>query len=264
MKKIEIETQKNILVEILSYIHNICINNGINYSLIGGSLIGAIRHNGIIPWDDDIDIILDSEQYFKLIECIKNDNNKKYKLLNNENNDSYFYPFAKVVDTETIMIESDTKKIEDYGIYVDIFKYNNYPNNRLVAKIHYNRMMFYKKLIGMYSTLEYNKSLKNNILKKYVNIVGIKYILSKYDKICNFYNKKKKSHVISNWPAYGFKKELQMQENIREYEIVKFENIDVMIFKNYDKVLRQTFNDYMKLPPKEERISHHNSEAYWK
>ena len=81
MKKMSIEEQRQVMVEILKYFDTLCRKNNIKYSLIGGTLIGAIRNKGIIPWDDDIDIILDKENYKKIIDILKHDNNSKYILL---------------------------------------------------------------------------------------------------------------------------------------------------------------------------------------
>lgn len=81
MKKINIVEQKKIMVEILSYFDKVCRQNNINYSLIGGSLIGAIRHQGIIPWDDDIDVILSRDNYLKIIEILEKDDDARFKIL---------------------------------------------------------------------------------------------------------------------------------------------------------------------------------------
>ena len=81
MNRIDRENQKKIMVQILEYFDNICRENDIDYSLIGGSLIGAIRHKGIIPWDDDIDVILTYDNYKRFIEILKKNNDKNYKIL---------------------------------------------------------------------------------------------------------------------------------------------------------------------------------------
>mgnify|MGYP004474525941 CR=1 FL=1 len=262
MKKIELDEQKKILVEILDYIHKICIKNNINYSLIGGSLIGAIRHQGIIPWDDDIDIILVHDEYMKLIEVLKNQQSQ-YKLLYVDSK-NYLYPFAKLIDTRTVLKEKKFTDIDDYGVYVDIFEYNNFPNNNILGVIHYKKMMFYKILMGRCSLIKND----GNLLKKAVGIfakqLGIKKIINKYNKVNWQYNKKNCDRYLSNWPAYGLKKEVQNKEWFNKYKIVKFENIEAMITEDYDNVLKTTFGDYMQLPPEEQRVTHHDTDVYWK
>lgn len=269
MKKIEIEEHKKILVEILKYINDICIENDIKYSLTGGSLIGAIRHEGIIPWDDDIDIILTHNEYVKLINVLSKINNKRYKILTHEINDSYFYPFAKLVDTKTILHEKNIKNIDDYGVYVDIFEYNCFPNNKIISKLHYNKIFFYKYLIGRYATInkssiKISKKIMHFFIDCLVKHIGITKIIQKYKQLNNKYNSKNTNYLVGNWCAYGINKELQLKKNMDKYKIVKFENIEAMIFENYDEILKTTFGNYMELPPIEKRITHHNTEIYWK
>lgn len=262
MKKIELNEQKKLMTEMLDYIHKICVKNNINYTLVGGSLIGAIRHKGIIPWDDDIDIGLTNKEFNKLIELLKT-NKSKYKLLYIDSK-NYLYPFAKLVDTSTVLIEKKILEIDDYGVYVDIFEYNNFPNSKLIGWLHYQKIKFYKILLGRCSL----KKNEGNLIKRGIGFIakkiGIKKLLNKYNKLNRKYNKKNCDYLIINWTAYGLKNEIQKKEYFNKYKIVKFEGIRAMITNNYHEVLNTTFGDYMKLPPVEKRISHHNTDIYWK
>lgn len=262
-KKINLEEQKKILVELLAYITKICDENNIKYSLIGGSLIGAIRHKGIIPWDDDIDIILMPKEYDKLISTLTKINDKRYVLFNPENNKEYFYPFAKLVDTNTILYEKGVKQIKDYGIYLDIFKYHYVSNNTMLRKIHYKRLFLVQTLFArtMLNTKE-EKRIKTKVIIFISKIFGTNYFKKRHIKLCN--NNKKTNYVLSNWPAYGFEKEIQSTNSYLKYKKVPFENIKAMITDKYDEVLKTTFGNYMEPPPKEKQVLKHNNEAYWK
>ena len=131
MKKINIVEQKKIMVEILAYFDKVCRQNNINYSLIGGSLIGAIRHQGIIPWDDDIDVILSRDNYLKIIEILEKDDDARFKILTKNNTKDYFFSFPKLVDKRTYVVEhQNLEQISEYGIYIDIFSYNFMPNSQ--------------------------------------------------------------------------------------------------------------------------------------
>lgn len=265
MEKIELEEQKKILLELLKYIDNICRENNINYSLIGGSLIGAIRHNGIIPWDDDIDIGLHQQDRNKLIEILKRENHEYYKVLDKENS---LYPFPKLVDTRTLIIEKDVKKIENYGIYVDIFAYYNAPNNKLTRYIYFKKIEILKKLITgaticdeiYFNEKNFLKVIRNKISRK----IGIKKINIKYQNILNKYNDEKTKYSLLDWPCYGYKHEIQSSDNLIEFIDCEFDKQNSMIFKKYDNVLKTTFGDYMTPPPKEKQITNHNTEVYWK
>ena len=261
MKKIDLPEQKKLLVEMLKYITDICDKHNIKYSLIGGSLIGAIRHKGIIPWDDDIDIILMPEEYDKLINALENTNH--YYKLYHPNDNNYLYPFAKLVDTRTILKEKNIKTANDMGVYVDIFKYHYVSNNNFLRKMHYKRLFFIQTMFAR--AMLYPKDIKNiksKIIVILANIFGPRYFKRRHMHICN--KVKPTNYILSNWPAYGYLKEIQDARSYTEYKKVPFEKIQAYITKDYDKVLRTTFNDYMTLPPKEKRVAKHDTEIYWK
>jgi len=263
MEKIESKEIKELLVDILKYIDDLCKKNNIDYTLIGGTLIGAIRHKGFIPWDDDIDIALSHENYNKLIKVLKDDNNKKYKLINNEINANYYYPFSKVVDMRTTIKEKGISNIDEMGVYVDIFEYNKYPNNSLIRKIHFSRISFLKKLIYYFSMDSIPENILKKIISKVTKRIGIKRILKKYNNLCHKYNNSKSKFVVANWAGYGYKKEIQDISVLRKYKRVKFEKIEAQISDKYHQILTTTFGDYMKLPPENERVNH-GYKAYWR
>ena len=250
----------------LNYISNICEKNNIKYSLIGGSLIGSIRHKGIIPWDDDIDIILMPEEYKKLLKILIK-NKSEYKILIPGKNNSYPYPFCKIYNPKTVLIEKRQKEFGEYGIYLDIFAYHYISNNKLIQFFHYKMLTFLKILLSASMLKKEELNNETNCLKRIRNriscLIGQEKLIKYYINLCDK-KKKKTKYVLSNWPTYGLKKEIQKSNNFDNYKNVKFENIDAMITENYDKVLKTTFGDYMKLPPKEKRVSNHNSIAYWR
>ncbi len=266
MKKIELKEQHKILLDLLNYVTLICEKNNIKYSLIGGSLIGAIRHKGFIPWDDDIDIILMPEEYSKLVNVLEKENNNHYLLLDPKKDDKYLYPFLKIVDTRTILIEKNQKTIDNYGVYIDIFAYHYVSNNRISRYIHYKLIVLVKKLLSASILDNGEKHKEKNILKIIRNIIsnllGNKLLKRIFIKLCERNNKSK--YVLSNWATYGYKKEIQYSCDFRHYKKVIFENTYAYITEKFDNVLKTTFGDYMELPPKEKRISNHNTIIYWK
>lgn len=266
MKKINDVEQKKLLIDMMKYIDDICEENNINYTLIGGSLIGAVREQGIIPWDDDIDISLMPTEYNKLIKILHN-KESKYKIMTNEYNNDYYYPFAKLVDTTTILSEKNVKPIKDYGLFIDIFCYNNIPNNQIKRVIYSKKLKFMKQLITGYASSSTNiknflnpKMIRNNI----ANFIGIKKIMKRYLKYAQKYNSQNCKEIISCWPVYELDKEIQLKSNFENYIEVPFENIKVKIIKNYDGLLKVTFGDYMKRPDKAQQIKKHDLDVYWK
>lgn len=268
MIRIDSKNQKKIMIEILKYFDSKCRENNINYSLIGGSLIGAIRHNGIIPWDDDVDVILTKKNYEKIINILMNDNHSKYKLLTHETCNEYFFPFPKLIDTTTYVVEPMSKKqISEYGIYIDIFCYNNISDNEKEKKRFIRKLKIINGLISRKKLDIRKNGFKKTVISFSRNVlsllIGYNRLIKMQNNHLKKYEKNRTKYAISNWPIYSSNRELQLSENLNEYIDVSFENIKAMIFKNYDSILKTTFGDYMLVPPEEDRVSH-GLQAYWK
>lgn len=266
--EISLDELKIALVKMLKQFDKICRDNNIKYTFIGGSLIGAVRHHGIIPWDDDIDVALTPDEYDKLLSVIKK--NRKvgdYVFMDNDYNSSYYYPFIKLVDTKSVVIEDRVKQINNYGIFIDIFRYNNVPKNFIMRKIYWYKLMFGIAMISGYATVEYKKKDKYFLVKKIGKIAtmifGLKRCISWFNKSTSKYNKKNTGFKMLSWPAYGLIKETQNADYFKDYIDCEFDGINAMICANYDKILTNTFGNYMELPPIEKRINH-NMKAYKK
>ena len=271
MKKIELPEIKKLEVEMLKIIDKLCRNNNIQYFAIGGTLLGAIRHNGFIPWDDDIDIALTFENYQKLLkllekECI----NGKFKILNDSNNKNYYYPFSKMVNCDTIVYEGMVGD-ENMGIFVDIFCLNPLPDDEQIAHKTYKKMRFIKdygiKIINSNNdktTKVYKRPFRKFVrfVEKY--IIGSKNILKIYKNCYYKYLNCKPKYGIMNWFSYDEKNELYNWYDFQDIIDHQFEDMMIMIPKKYDSVLKKCFGDYMKLPPESERMPQHTACAYYR
>ncbi len=260
-KEINADEQKKLLLDMLVYIDKICRKNNIKYSLIGGSLLGAVRHKGFIPWDDDIDIILDYENYNKLMDILMYENHKDYKLFIPLESDNYPFQYAKLINTKTIAFEEGSLyKNKDYGLFIDIFIYNYISNDEEERSKFYNKFFFLLNTLRKYDLNYNNPSLfvkTRRLLKNtYLSLFGYKHNLRKTIDLFDEYKNLPTDYVISNNPIYGVEREVQKAKNINKYIDTVFEKKKVMIYKNYDEILRTNFGDYMKLPPKSERKSH--------
>ena len=143
-KEITDKELKKIQTEILKYVHDYCLKNNIKYWLDSGTLLGAIRHKGYIPWDDDIDIGMARDDYNKFLENFNN-TQSKYKCYSIENNNKFCYPYAKILDTSTILYEPDEKGIK-LCVYIDLFPYDNAPNDEKIIKKMSKKALKYHKL----------------------------------------------------------------------------------------------------------------------
>ena len=166
MEKLNLHTIQAYELNILRSFHKFCIDNNISYSLGYGTLLGAIRHSGFIPWDDDIDVLMKRGEYNKLIATsAKNaffiDDNKRY-LVNVPRKNDYRYPFIKITDEKTIAYQKDTVA-DNFGIWIDVFPIDYCGNDLIKAKKYEKRQ---KKLYGYF--IEYYKHHDND---NFVNVL---------------------------------------------------------------------------------------------
>ena len=158
---------------IMEYIHEVCQKIGVKYFLSYGSLIGAVRHNGFIPWDDDMDICMLRDDYEKLQDYLIAHPDKRYELMSYKNNVNYVYPFMKVQDNHTYLVEEDVRIDSDMGIYVDIFPVDGYEDDQAfkdkMTKIIKKRQLSCYTFKGITNT----KSVVNSIIR-YISMLSIK------------------------------------------------------------------------------------------
>lgn len=248
-------------LDILIQIDKICRKNNINYFLIGGTLIGAVRHKGFIPWDDDIDIGMLRSDYEKFIDlCInKKALGKKYFLHCNESDKNYFIPFAKVKKNNTTFAERAIDGIDTHkGIYLDIFPYDNVPKQDsfkqkvqaiIVRNIQYAIYVKYhvykikdkrRKVFTWFLTL-----LPSSLLKK---------LNDSFSKL--FEKRNDNKYIVSLAGSSPYYEETLLKERLFPLKEISFEGHNFFAFKENDYYLSQLYGDYMKLPPEEERKNH--------
>ena len=248
-------------IDTLQFVHDFCEENGIKYFIAGGTLLGAIRHGGYIPWDDDIDICMRRGEYEKLLKCFSDE---KYKIATYENTKKYYYPYAKIYDSYTYL---DDMMKEDchIGIGIDVLPIDNLCDDITHNKRNYKIIGVYRKIIaGKLFWLSKVNPIKKVIIRVVSFFVSGKHAAKRIDCIAKKY--KDRSTKSIGHIAWGYPMERDMLPNYAYDESfkIKFENIMVNCPKEYDLILKTHFGDYMKLPPKEEQQSGHHFNAYLK
>lgn len=268
-KNIGLKEMQEIEKHLLKEIREVCEKLHLKYYLCGGTLLGAVRHKGFIPWDDDIDIYMMREDYEKLENYFISINGlyKNSRLLSMKLEDDYYYPMMKLVDTKTYMKELDTVDIKNMGVYIDIFPLDGSPNNRVWRKIYMKRINLLKKTAYM---AYYNKFETNTRLLKPIKYVWFKMsklfgpirIAKHMEKIVQKYSPYHSEYignVVSGEVNALTPASLYKEEQLYDFEGEKYTGV-----KNYDTYLTTMYGDYMKLPPKEKRVTHHHYIAYYK
>ncbi len=147
MKEISLEEQKKIILNILVDFDRVCRNNNIRYTLAYGSLLGAVRHKGFIPWDDDIDIIVAREDYNRLMLILNNELTSNHEFITVKNNKGFSAPLAKIIDNTTVLIQlGKTTDSISLGAYIDVFVYDWVPADFQERKKVFKKAIFLQKI----------------------------------------------------------------------------------------------------------------------
>ena len=264
MRKATVEDIKRIQLDILDVVDGFCKKNGINYYLSHGTLLGAIRHKGYIPWDDDIDIGMLRKDYEDFKERFNQQESNQYRFICPDNDSSFFEAFGKVVDLKTVLYEPDEEGIKT-GINIDVFPFDDAPNSKKATTRQYDCRDFLRSI----ATKRFAKGRPRGSIIR-VLIVYIRVILQVFPaaflyKIINSnaqrYNHRN-SAKVGDFTGVVLYRVLIDKDCFREFIEVPFENRKYRVPKRYDEVLKSYYGDYVKLPPKEKRISHHTYVAY--
>lgn len=263
-QELEINEIKKIEIEILQYVDKICKKNNLEYFLDAGTLLGAIRHKGFIPWDDDIDILMPRNDYDKLIEILKDD--KKYPIYSYKYNQNCVYPYAKVYDSRTIIVEKSEEKFiysTEYGIFIDIFPLDKLPNHKIERVWHQNKVRALKLLWSYLAFKHEENTVKDRICMFIVRKMDLGDILNKINMVAAKYKKRKTKYcvnILTTPRPYRTTK----TEFFEQKKCVEFEGDLYPVPSGYDGYLTGLYGDYMKLPPVEMRTSGHSFKAYWR
>ena len=251
---------------IMEYIHEVCQKIGVKYFLAYGSLIGAVRHQGFIPWDDDMDICMLREDYEKLQDYLIANPDERYEVMSYKNNLNYVYPFMKVQDNHTYLLEEDIRIDSNMGIYVDIFPVDGYEDdadfkNRMTKLIKKRQLSCYT-----FKGITNTKSLLNSLIR-YISVVI--FYFTNTNKYVEQIDELAKSRAVADYEQVdyliykGMNKLVWKREWLEQVIVGTFEGKEFMIPKHYHEILTSDYGDYMQLPPLEQRVSHHDFKL-WK
>ena len=259
MKTITPDELKTIQLDLLRKTADFCEQNGFRYFLCGGTLIGAIRHNGYIPWDDDIDIAMPRPDYDRFVQTFNQPDNY-CQVVDLDTDINYPYAFAKVYDNRTILKELYYKG--EIGVYIDLFPADGVKCVNQIRKImrlhkilHTKRANYYKRTIS--------KKIINTFGKLLLLPFSAHQIATWIDNECRKYafGSLPKAGVIANPLGIGE----MVDKSVFDSDVYwEFEGREYRVPVGYDIWLRSIYGDYMQLPPEEHRVTHHTFEAWWK
>jgi len=263
MKALTLEELRRCEIGCLKSIHAFCEENNLKYYLTFGSLLGAIRHRGFIPWDDDIDIIMLRKDYNYFIERYYDE---RYKIISIENEPKCYTAYAKLIDTDTVLKEAQHDF--EIGAFVDIFVLDHLPNNRIKRFLFGNYVQL-RRLLFLLPGADFTKHrpfYKTAIIKLAKMLCnadrGAKSNFGwKYpQKYRNQANTKYYGLLYKRFPAVPVLDAKWFEQQVP----VEFEGESFYAPCGYDAFLSYCYGDYHKLPPIEQQKTHHYFTCYWK
>lgn len=268
MKTISVQERCAIELGLLERFDAFAREHGLTYWLFWGTLLGAVRHGGLIPWDDDIDIAMPQQDYLRLIELMKADPlaDDNIRLNSFELDQGYARPFAKLCDTRTVLYEDFDLSFVEEGVYIDIFPLipasddegervstrKRWRKDFVMLGLSKGRLVLHKSIA---------KTLGKVVLKPFAMLRGYKHFVS---DICS--DIAEVCHVFGETEYVLCVEETVKQLKLKWFEdttYLPFEHMQLPVPGRWDEMLTALYGDYMTPPPESERHTH-QSEAYWK
>lgn len=271
MRELDIAESQQVALEILKIVTDICEENSLRYFLIYGTLIGAVRHDGFIPWDDDIDIMMPRPDYDKLMTIFQQGipEYSYLKVFNHDVCEEYPYMITRISD-QRYKIIMDNEKEYGMGLFIDIYPYDGLGDTEKEA-LRYGlkgdrlSSLCYQSTRCHYA-IETTTSIVRRILKfpvfLYSKIRGKNGFQKKLKKLERLIDYDKSNYVGCVVWLSGGMKDIFPRNWFDKYCMKQFDKYQFRIPQEYDKILTHIYGDYMKLPPKEQQIGHHNYSVY--
>ncbi len=256
--QVDMTALRKIETKMLEEFIAICKKYNFRYYLIGGTCLGAVRHQGFIPWDDDIDVGMPRKDYEDFLKVAQKELSENIFLQTAETDVNYANNFAKLRDSNTTFLETTVKNFNiNHGVFIDIFPLDGCNQTQRFKR----KERFYMRGIQCAFYVE-NSRLSKKILKKVKRIVFGNYrkLRDKRDKLLKQLDYDQ-SMIIANYCGAWGEKEVMPKEVFGDGVFAKFENMDVIIPEKWDEYLTRLYGEYMVFPPEEKRISHHYCEV---
>ena len=254
----ELKQIQAIQQELIQEVARICRKCGIHFNMVGGTMLGAIRHKGHIPWDDDADIGFLRTEYEKFREACKSElDHDKYYLQDLRSTEGYRWGYGKLrrKDTEFLRLNQEFMPYEQ-GIFIDLMPFDNVPDGWLSKRVHFIQCFLYRKLFWSEVGSRTEKNPWKRIVYQCMKRIPMKFVIRSFQRFIDAGQRKKTRLVrILTFPTpkgvYGYEREWYTQ-----LSMYRFGNMMLPGARDYDGYLRVKYGNYMDLPPAEKRKIH--------
>lgn len=260
MKYLSLQEIKLAELEILIEFDRTCRENNLNYSLAGGTLLGAVRHKGFIPWDDDIDVCMPRPDYEKFKEIFNRNIASDNYYLTDDNGKNAEYPFLKLQFKKIEIVENGFNEVQN--LWVDIFPVDGLPSNKKKVKSIYKKSSLYRKIIvfDKWKSLNEYGGRHNKfvafLINVFVKLYGAHRAIRNSIKLALKYKYEESDYVGAiTWGCYGVG-ERMLKSEYEQYTEMEFEGQKFSVMGCWDSYLHGIYGDYMQLPPEDKRVTH--------
>lgn len=247
-----------IQLECLVELDRVCRSNGIDYSIDGGTLLGAVRHKGFIPWDDDIDVIMRRGDYENFFEACKTELDQKRFFLQEHRTDAYYrVGFPRIKRNNTVYVRAGQENSRQHpGVQIDIFVLDNMPNGYVAKRFHRALTFFFRKILWSRTGKVASTSAVQRIVYSMLDLFPAEFAFWGFDALAKACNRKPSGlvrHYAMTYPnpkANGYGTPANLLDGFTELE---FEGHNFRALAKYDEYLTLLYGNYMQLPPEEKR-----------
>ncbi len=262
-KNLDLKDIQKIELNLLKEFDKFCDKNNLYYVLCGGTLLGAIRHKGFIPWDDDIDVLMPRPDYEKLLKNLSELNNTlpSYMQFNSWYNNQINFPFIKLVDTRTeIKVDYENPDLAGTHLWIDIFPIDGIPEDenqiiKIFKKSKYYRHILQIKMAQPGEGKSTLKKILKPVLIQLFRPIKYKDLSKSIDDLAKTYDFNNTESIAGIVWGYGPQEKINKKKFMTPIK-VEFENHKFNAPSNYDEYLSGLYKDYMQLPPEEDRVVH--------
>ena len=259
-KLTELQTR---LLPMLAWFHKFCVENGLRYYLLGGTMLGAARHNGFIPWDDDIDVGMPRKDYEAFLNLTKGKTFGSYIVEGIETKEpDFFYGFSKIYDITTTLVENTKYQIKR-GIYIDLFPLDGVADSKddimsFYRPIQNKIRLLLTRTCGIRKGRKWYKNLSIYLARIIPDqLLYDKKLMYSIDAMCRKNDYDNCKYIGNFYGAWGIR-EIMERSIMGEPTLYKFEGMDVYGVSDYDAYLTSLYGNWRQLPPKEKQVTHHD------
>ena len=273
MVSLGIKDIQQVSLDILVSVHNYCIKNNIKYSLMYGTLIGAIRHRGFIPWDDDIDIIMPRKDYDRFCKTFYHED---LGIISEKNDDCYIN-YCRVYDKKRTTCSCLIPFAKDYkgGVWIDVFPIDGVPDERFSFEDSIKKMqtLWIKQLRYRFSMASFREIVQTCSFKDFLILSAIKLsgsgrsLLKRTNKALRAFAIQVPLYATGHWSQLTClddgAKNFQDIDDIKDFTLMPFENHDFFVLSGFHRVLQNIYGNYMELPPENQRVRHNVTTTFF-